>query len=137
MLTKDRPNEPEDLDNLDKLEKSDGSDDSNELDVLDDLRIDRLDRKAPISNTRRSDSIEEIRERVAQSDRTIFVGHFNEKRRVTLQRNTIRLATFEIDNSQDLTDEQIIGIFRKKIRNGEFDHEISTLYKELYATYRH
>ena len=118
------------------LEYKDDVEDSN-ADELDDLRIEFLDRSAPVSNARKSVSIEELREKVARSSRTILVGDFNGKKRIAIQRNTIRLVTFDIDNEKNLTDAQIRHWVRTKLLNGDFDHEITTLYNELYSKLKH
>jgi hypothetical protein len=119
-----------------ELEYKDDVEDSN-ADELDDLKLEFLDRSAPVSNARKSVSIEELREKVAQSSRTILVGDFNGKKRIAIQRNTIRLVTFEIVNEKGLTDDQIRHWVRTKLLNGDFDYEITTLYNELYGKLKH
>jgi hypothetical protein len=114
------------------------TDDQAFLDDLDALKIEFLDLSAPVSNSRRSDSIEDIRERVANSERTIRIGDYNGQKRIVLQRNTVRLKIFTVPvEAQALTDDQVREWVRRKIRRGDFDYEITTLYHEKWSKLKH
>ena len=96
-----------------------------------DLEIEFLDRTAPISDTGRVIPIEEVRKKVIQNPKNLVVGSFNGGKRVSVYRNTYRVATLAIKNGEDSTNEQIREFVKQKIINGGFDKEITQVYAQL------
>jgi hypothetical protein len=99
--------------------------------MRDDLVVEFLDRTAPISDTGRVIPIEDVRKKVIQNPKNIVVGSFNGGKRVSVYRNTYRVATLAIKNGEDSTNEQIREFVKRKIMNGDFDKEITQVYAQL------
>jgi hypothetical protein len=115
-----------------------GEDDETLLDDLDALKIEFLDLSTPLSNARRSDAIEDIRERVINSKKGIRIGSVRGQKQVVIQRNGVRVKNFVIPvEAQAFTDDQILKWVTRKIRRGDFDQEITTFYNERWSKLKH
>ena len=89
-----------------------------------------LDREASVSLRGRKRTIEEIRQTVAQRDRNFKISKYEDKYRVAIYRNGIKVAVVEIEE-EGITEDEILNNIKEEILKGTFDEQLTKVYRQV------